>query len=329
MDLADAVTRRVGASQLLWIDSTSALAAEAVDELDKRFELGVSTSRALTALGSRAHIVVHGGHLQLRVLGAPGDAAGKLQWIEIVIAPNLIVTAHDGPAHFLDRLDDRIKSDATVGNLTSASFLRSLLDAVITTYHEAVDQIVDEVDELDARSLLARPDDDILPDLVEVRRRISRLRRVLSDHREVYAALGDADVTDLAGADDEGFGSVAARFEDAIHSVEDSRDVLFGSFEIFSSRLAQRTNEAMKVLALATVLLLPGSLIAGLLGMNVVVPLSKDDSSSFWIVVVGIVVLAGLVLAIAWRLHWIRIRRSPSGATASQGSRRTSAGQMR
>ena len=71
------------------------------------------------------------------------------------------------------------------------------------------------------------------------------------------------------------------------------------------TRTAQRTNDVMKVLALATVLLLPGSLIAGLLGMNVTVPLSKDDPSSFWLVVGAIVVLAIAVLVLARYRRWI------------------------
>ena len=40
----------------------------------------------------------------------------------------------------------------------------------------------------------------------------------------------------------------------------------------------------MKVLALATVLLLPGSLVAGLLGMNMIIPLPDDDPMR-WLVV--------------------------------------------
>ena len=58
------------------------------------------------------------------------------------------------------------------------------------------------------------------------------------------------------------------------------------------TRTAQNTNDVMKVLALVTVFLVPGSLIAGLLGMNVEVPLPKEGPVSFWLVVVAIVVLA-------------------------------------
>ena len=61
----------------------------------------------------------------------------------------------------------------------------------------------------------------------------------------------------------------------------------------------------MKILALATVLLLPGSLIAGLLGMNVTIPLSKDDVAAFWFVVAAIVLLALAVLGFARYRRWI------------------------
>ena len=61
----------------------------------------------------------------------------------------------------------------------------------------------------------------------------------------------------------------------------------------------------MKVLALATVLLLPGSLIAGLLGMNMPIPLSKDESGAFWLVVGSIIVLALAVLVFARYRRWI------------------------
>jgi Mg2+ and Co2+ transporter CorA len=51
------------------------------------------------------------------------------------------------------------------------------------------------------------------------------------------------------------------------------------------------------------VLLLPGTLVAGLLGMNVTVPLAKDDALSFWIVV------GALLLFIVGLLVTARLRR--------------------
>jgi Mg2+ and Co2+ transporter CorA len=46
-------------------------------------------------------------------------------------------------------------------------------------------------------------------------------------------------------------------------------------------------------------------MIAGLLGMNVVVPLNKDDPLSFWLVVAGVAALAIVLIALARLRRWI------------------------
>jgi Mg2+ and Co2+ transporter CorA len=61
----------------------------------------------------------------------------------------------------------------------------------------------------------------------------------------------------------------------------------------------------MRALTLITVLGLPATITAGFLGMNVIVPVSKDDPTSFW-VITGVVLLLEVVLvAIARSKRWI------------------------
>ena len=193
-----------------------------------------------------------------------------------------------------------------MGSIDGPAFVHSVLNGIVTGYFQAVDAIEDEIDALDGVVLRRRLGKDILGDLVRLRRKIARLRRVLSDQREVFAALGTADFgAAIEGEANGDFATLADRFENALRSVEDSRDLLIGSFDVFMTRTAQTTNDVMKVLALATVLLLPGSLIAGLLGMNVEVPLPKEGLASFWLVVVAIAILACGVLAVARARRWI------------------------
>lgn len=231
---------------------------------------------------------------------------GQTPWLEIVAGRNVVISRHLVPLQLLSDFDDRIEADATLGELSSATFVASLLDAVITSYHHAVDAIEDEVDALDAKSL---KDDrrDPLPELVALRRRIARLRRLLTDHRSLFASLASPDIAAFSGDPDgaAALRAVTARFEGAIAAVEDSREVLLGSFDVYMTRTAQRTNEVMKVLALATVLLLPGSLVAGLLGMNVTIPLSKDDPTSFWIVAIGVAAFAIAIVVVARARRWL------------------------
>ena len=158
-----------------------------------------------------------------------------------------------------------------------------------------------------AKSLRDDGRHQLLDDLVVVRRRIARLRRVLTDHRQVFASLAGAELAKLTDNPDsaEAFKSVAERFDSAIGAVEDSREVLIGSFDVYMTRTAQRTNDIMKVLALATVLLLPGSVVAGLLGMNMLIPLPEDNPMSFWFVVSGVAIFAVSILVIARARRWL------------------------
>ena len=315
LPLSGALRRRLGSNQLLWVDIEAGSAPAAVADLADRLELDVRTRAVLSEPGSGPYLRLHGQHFHLRVMTmSPETSSDDPSWLDIIATRNHIVTAHQDPIPFLQRMDERIEADATLGRLDGPAFARSILDAVVTSYFEGVDDIEAEVDRLDARSLGAEPSDDLLGNLVEVRHRIAKFRRALSAHREVYATLATADLSKIS--DDEelrlGFVAVASRFESAIQTVEDSRDLLLGSFDVFMTRTAQRTNDVMKILALATVLLLPGSLIAGLLGMNVVVPLPKDDPVSFWLVLAIIGLLAAGVLVVAWRNRWIRsLRRVP------------------
>ncbi|NJD27723.1 MAG: magnesium transporter CorA, partial [Chloroflexi bacterium] len=148
---------------------------------------------------------------------------------------------------------------------------------------------------------------DLLNDLVALRRRIARLRRSMVAHRGVYGALTGPDVRQVVDDQDavEDLTAVSARFDAAIAAVEGSREALIGSFDVYMSRTAQRTNDVMKVLTIATVLLLPGSVIAGLLGMKVVVPLDKDSPYSFWIVIAGVATLAVILLVVARHRRWL------------------------
>ena len=186
-----------------------------------------------------------------------------------------------------------METDARIGLLSAPLFVAALLDGLVTSYFEAVDDLEVRVDELDAAALAGNTKRDLLVDLVTLRRRTGALRRVISSHRPVFASLAWADFDRLAETDAAGhFQMVADRYERAVTSAENSREILIGSFEIHMTRTAQRTNDVMKVLTLVSVLLLPGALLAGLMGMNVPVPLNKDDPLAFWFIVVLILVTA-------------------------------------
>jgi Mg2+ and Co2+ transporter CorA len=309
LDRARLFEHRPTERQLLWIDITGDASPEDVRRLAERFELRRSTRAALERTDRDPYVSLHRDYLHVRVAADPSDRnPADTPWLDVIAGPNVVVTEHQREIPFLADLDARIQRDAAAGILSSTAFFTAIVDAAITSYHAAVDAIEDDVDRLDADSLRAGQDrDDLLHDLVRCRRRIARLRRVLADHRGVFTALASPEIGRLLEDDDAAsmLQGLSSRFDGAMGAVEDARDALLGSFDVYMSRTAQRTNEVMKALTLATVLLLPGSMIAGLLGMNVIVPLDKDNPMSFWLVIGSIIVLAVVILGVARARRWL------------------------
>ena len=303
----EAISSKPGRRQLLWIDISGDLSSSEAEILAGRFKLDPRTRRALQTAGDHPHLALSGGYFHLRVAAEPEHAdPAKTTWLDVIAGRNVVISQHRAPIRFLDDLDDRIELDTTLGDLDSATFVATMLDATVTSYFNAADAIEDVVDHFEERSLSDDGRRELLADLVAVRRRIAMLRRVLTDHRQVFASLASADLAQVVGSPDSasGFQPVAIRFEGAVAAVEASRDLLLGTFDVYMTRTAQRTNDIMKVLALATVLLLPGTLVAGLLGMNVTVPLAKDDALSFWIVVGALLLFIVALLVTARLRRW-------------------------
>jgi magnesium transporter len=308
LTLVQALQSSPGERQLLWIDVAGEIEADDMEAIGKRFEFDGQTREALAHPIDGPHLAVHGSYFHLSVAAEPDPATmDQAVWLEVVGGRNVVVTRHETHVKLLDDIDERIKADTTLGAVEAAEFVALLLESVVTSYFAAVDEIEDEIDELDSRSLRETARRLLLDDLVRVRRRISRLRRVVTSHRTVFSALAGPDMRQVVGSEDASadLQAVASRYAAAVAAVEATRDSLLGSFDIYMTRTAQRTNDVMKILTIATVLLLPGTVVAGLLGMNVVVPLNKDDPLSFWIVVAGVVTLAVVVLATARRRRWL------------------------
>jgi Mg2+ and Co2+ transporter CorA len=84
--------------------------------------------------------------------------------------------------------------------------------------------------------------------------------------------------------------------------VENARELVVGSFELFATRTAQRTNDTMRVLTFVTVLLGTLAVVAGALGMNFKAPFFDTGADGFWIAIgaMGAIVLLSTLFA-RWR----------------------------
>jgi magnesium transporter len=86
--------------------------------------------------------------------------------------------------------------------------------------------------------------------------------------------------------------------------LESFRDVLTGAMEVYLTVVANRTNEIMKVLTVFSILLMTGSFVAGLYGMNVPLP-GQAAPASFWLLLGGMGGLGVILFFFFRKRRWV------------------------
>ena len=296
--------RRLRGSMLVWVDvgrepGETRVVAEA-------FGIDEQTRELLARSGKEAHFQDHRAYIHLSTFAPSEDADGELIALECVVARNWVVTAHDEPIRVLDEFSERASGSGNTGSLDGPTFLAALLEWVLGSYSEAFERIEERLEKFDVEAMRGNGDaDKDIERLIQMRLQVGNLRRALAAHRPALMTLRHPELEALGSqASSERYESLLARFEATMQEARDAREAIVGSFDVLIARGGHRTNEIMKVLTLASVILLPGALLAGVMGMNFEVGLF-DTAAVFWVIVAVIIAVAPLTLGVAKLRDWI------------------------
>jgi Mg2+ and Co2+ transporter CorA len=309
--LGEVDVSRLTERQLLWID----LASPTEEECEQVARLvGAEPQRLSLGPGrhDRPRLSNYGHQFRLTAtavaLSEPQKKAESM-WLTLVAGANYVVSVHNGGIDFVDELREREKGDTGIGALSAESFVASLLDWLLNSYFQALEVVVREIDRVEV-TILSHRDPTVIKRQVDVlihaRRRVAEIRRLLISHRDVFYGLARPDFMATEGPETRPhFIALNARLERAEDDVDHTRELVVGAFDLLSTRAAQKTNDTMRALTFATVLLGSLALFAGVMGMNFELAFFKSGQRGFLIttgIMVGITVVATLVAK--WR-KWI------------------------
>ncbi len=291
--------RSIGDDQLLWVDVT-----DPSDDDLATLEAGLGVDEEVIEAMRRQlrlpGVVVLKRAIDVTLLWLDDAAGEKPEALQAIAGTGWVITRHAGRLERLEKQRSNIRDGREIGLLRPIDFLMAVLDWHVDGFHAAAEDLERQVDRLDEDAL--RSDDDLLPKLVAMRRRIARARRVAALHHDVYNELARPDFMPELDPDDAArIARVVTGLERATASIAQVREMLIGVFDVHMTRTAQRTNDIMRVLTLASVILLPAVVLAGIMGMNFRV-FFFDDPNVFWVVIGAMVAMAVTTLIVArWR----------------------------
>ncbi len=227
--------------------------------------------------------------------------------LDIILTETHLVTGHRTDIYQLHELFDELSANG--GKMeqpqleSPAGLLYVILDKLINSCFGRLERIAKNIDRIED-GVFHDNEKSMVREISVVKRDILNFRRTIMPQRSILESLTQKDdrfiprelhpyIRDLVGTNIRLWNMLESQKE-TIESLEDTNNTL----------LSYKINEKMRIITIFSVLVLPSTLYANLLGINTPVPLGHN-LNGFWIHV-GIMIFIGFLTLIFFRWRkWI------------------------
>jgi len=136
----------------------------------------------------------------------------------------------------------------------------------------------------------------LMQDLSFARRDIIALRRIIRPQIAIIENLENVDRPFIRDDLDVYFGDTLDHLVKAYEIVEEHLEVIDGLADTARTLVNYRLNEVMQILTVITVILMPLELIAGIYGMNIVLPLMNETSAFLVVTALMFTIALGMLV---------------------------------
>jgi magnesium transporter len=231
--------------------------------------------------------------------------AGEL---DIFVGPDYLVTIPNQPlqpvAYLFDRCRQKEELREQLFSKGSGFLLYKIVDDSFDYCFPMLRKIGNKLDALE-EEIFSGKSEEVVRDIFNVKQEIINFRKIARPQRPVLRDLERTKHRFLAAREGENleiyFDDIVDAHERIWDMLENYKEVVVGLEETNESVLSHRVNDILRVLTVISVLLLPLTLLASIMGMNVRIP-GQGTIGAFWIVL-------GAMLAMFVTLLWLFRRR--------------------
>ncbi len=222
--------------------------------------------------------------------------------VEFIVGRTMLVMAHDGTLKPLVQLFTRCETHpedrlALVGKGANDAFytiLDQLVDYIFPILNKVdtnIHAIEESIFRTDARS--------IVRDIALVRRDIIALRRTIRHLVPIVQTLANTEHPIIRDDQEQYFEDIVDHLITARDIIDEDAEVMAGLADTADTLVSHRINEVMRVLTVISVIMLPLTLISGIYGMNIDLPLNEHPDA--FIVVIGFMILIATGMLVYFR----------------------------
>ncbi len=307
-ELAD-VSEHVDDDCIVWVDVFDP-SPDQLQLLGEELHLHATALEDAATVHERPKAMRYDSHLFVGTFAIHVDADDgdyRLSRISAFVLPHAIVTVRLDDGFDIDELQQRWKENSDLIKYGTKALLHGLLDMVVDGYFTEIEKMDDIVEDL-AASLFeddAHATGDIHRRTFEVRRNVSKIRRVILPMRDVV------NVVMRRVVEYEHDAPLVPYYQDlydhilrAAEWTDDLRDTITSIHETNLSLADNRMNQIMKKLTGWAAIIAVPTAITGWFGQNVPYPgFSKEWG--FYLSVISIVAVAAMLYLVFKRRDWL------------------------
>ena len=301
-------------SIVIWVDMESPTPA------DERVLLDVFKVHPLTVEDCHENrhypkIEEFPGYLYFIVHGVRADTSpDRFNTIELdgFLGHNYVITYHHDTFRSINNVKQLLRTSPILCRRGPAFLCHQILDQIVDFYSPVLDDFDDRIDRLEQEIFsLKQPNNEILSQIMELKRSVLRLRRISVKQLDVILRMSRGEFGALIHEDMRPFyRDVHDHLTRVVDLAESYRDLISGSLEAYLSVVSNRMNEIMKTLTIFSAILLPLTFIAGVYGMNFDNMPELHSRYGYFATIATMAVVAVALLFFFWWRGWLGSRRS-------------------
>jgi magnesium transporter len=225
--------------------------------------------------------------------------------ISIVLGKNFVITfQEDADRDVFNSIRDKLQLANSKLRVRGADYLYySLLDVIVDHFFEVMENLGDKIELLE-EEIIRNSTKKSLAKLNALRKEMIVLKRNVSPVKEIINGFIRSENELLDEKVNKYFKDVYDHIVQANDVAENYRDILTNLQDLYINQVNLKMNEVMKVLAIVTCLLAPGTVIGGIFGMNFDVIPYAHQKWGFYITVTIMLIVPLIMLRIFKKRGW-------------------------
>jgi magnesium transporter len=292
---------------VLWVDLAEPTADEARILTDVFHFHPLSVEDALSEIHS-PKVEQYPGYLYLILHGIDFDHAERefaTRDVDFFLGRNYLVTVHDSRSRSIAKLRMICDTHEHVLAEGPAAVMHRIVDSMVENYRPEIDALEEQIDRLEEEAIVGQQR-ELMSSILAVKRDLASLRRVVVPQRDVVGRLARREFPLINDEITYRFRDVYDQFVRLTEEAILFQDRISGVLEAHLSSVSNRLNVVVKVLTVISTIFLPLTVLTGMWGMNIPLPMFPGgEMVQFWWVG-GMIAAIVVVMLLLFRLNrWI------------------------